>query len=49
MISNDVETYKCWIDILNRQELLVHLMNLLVLKPAFFKISERKVQQCIST
>lgn len=44
-----LQTHQRRIDVINRKELVVHLMNLLVLQSSFFKISECKVKQRIAT
>lgn len=42
-------TYQRWINVGYRQELVVHLMNLLIFQTTFFKIGKGKVKQSIAT
>lgn len=43
------QAYQGGIDVGNRQELVVHLVDLLVLQPAFFKVREGEVKQSVAT
>lgn len=42
-------THQSRIDVGDCEKLLVHLMNLLVLQPALFKVSEGEVEQSVAT
>lgn len=41
--------YQCWINVRDRQELVVHLMDPFVFQAAFLKIRECEVEQSIAT
>jgi hypothetical protein len=41
-------TYQSWINVGQRDKLVVHLMDLVVLQPALFKVGVRKVEQRVT-